>query len=153
MVTRGKKYSPDLRSFMAICAANYAKLLKLLPEIKSYQKDHETIRFIIKDQPDLRITLLQSSAHTQTFNFKQIDPDQHLNRDFCLRVYHDAQLVEVISGVHDSMLPPVYKIPNPEMKQVDEKAQLNRFLGEWLSFCLEYAKIDTQIKTHLVFLS
>ncbi|NVJ66437.1 MAG: DUF1249 domain-containing protein [Gammaproteobacteria bacterium] len=148
-----KKYNPDLRSFMALCATNYAKLIKLLPDIERIEELGPVVQFQVKKQPDLEVQLLQVSRYTQTLSLKQADVKQHLNREFCVRIYHDAKLVEVLSGVHDPMLPPVYKIPNQAMKQVDEKAQINRFLGEWLSFCLEHGQIDTQYRTQLAFLS
>lgn len=147
-----KKYVPNLRTFMAICTSNYAKLNKLLPELEKLQEEDDLAKILFNNQPPLEISLLQVSSHTQTLSFKQYDEIKHLDRNFCIRVYHDAQLVEVVSGVHDSMLLPVYKIPNSEMKQKDEKAQINQFLGEWLSFCLEHGIIDTEYKTHLAFL-
>lgn len=153
MNDRRKKYNPDLKSFMAVCASNYAKLLKLMPEVESCQQLETLAEFTFENQPKLVVKLLQVSRYTQTLQLIQQDTAKHLNRDFCVRLYHDAQLVEVLSGVHDAMLPPIYPIPNKEMKQVDEKAQMNRFLGEWLSFCLEHAEIDIQYKTQLAFLS
>lgn len=148
-----KKYNPDLRSFMAICAANYAKLTKLIAGIEKLEELGEVAIFNIENQPKLQIKLLQVSRYTQTLSMQQLNRQKHLNREFCVRIYHDAKLVEVLSGVHDPMLPPVYQIPNSSMKQVDEKAQINRFLGEWLTFCLEHAQIDTRYKTQLAFLS
>ena len=32
----------------------------------------------------------------------------------------------------------VYEYPNPRMRARDEKAQVNRFLGEYLAMCLRY---------------
>ncbi|MRX28538.1 DUF1249 domain-containing protein [Kangiella sp. HZ709] len=158
-----KKYSPDLRSFMAVSTTNYAKFMKLLPEMASISKIAPLTQVHFQKQPSLAISLLQASRYTQTVELKQQGFKQpefqqgevlkHLHRTFCVRVYHDAKMAEVLSGVHDSMLPPVFKQPNPEMKQVDEKAQLNRFLGEWLSFCLEYGEVDIEYKTQLAFLS
>ncbi len=158
-----KKYSPDLRSFMAVSATNYAKLMKLLPEVAAITKIAPLTHVHFQKQPSLAISLLQASRYTQTLElkqqgfkqaeFKQGEALKHLHRTFCVRIYHDAKMAEVLSGVHDSMLPPVFKQPNPEMKQVDEKAQLNRFLGEWLSFCLEYGEVDIEYKTQLAFLS
>ena len=153
MTNQQKKYTPDLRSFMAVSTSNYAKILRLFPNIQQISENHKVGYLTFDNQPDLVITILQASRYTQTFSFIQKDSKKHLNREFCIRVYHDAQLAEVLSGVHDSMLPPVYKVPNPEMKQVDEKAQLNRFLGEWLSFCLEYGTLHSDYRTQLAFLS
>ncbi len=160
MVMRTKKYRPDLKVFMALCASNYAKMCRLLPESRPESQaepkklDSQFCKTIqIEQQPELQIRLLQSSRYTQTFQLLQQDLENHLSRDYCVRLYHDAQMAEVLSGVNDAMLAPVYPVPNDEMKQVDEKLQLNRFLAEWLSFCLQYAKIDVNYKTQLAFLS
>ncbi len=147
-----KKYQPDLRSFMAVSASNYAKFLKLTPNIEQHQGLGLVAEFVIDKQPNLEVSLLQASRYTQTLAFKQSSAKLAMSRELCVRLYHDAQLAEVLSGLHDSMLPPVYKVPNSEMRQVDEKAQLNQFLGEWLNYCLENALLVDQYKNHLAFL-
>jgi uncharacterized protein len=53
-----------------------------------------------------------------------------------VRLYHDAKAAEVIEFQHARRFAAVYPYPNPEMRQPDEKAQVNRFLGEYLSMCL-----------------
>lgn len=148
-----KRYRPDLKTFMALCASNYAKMCKLIPETKIAIPDSFHKSLSIALQPELNIKLLQASRYTQTFQLQQTSKNIHMNRDFCVRLYHDAQMAEILSGVNDSMLPPIYKIPNSEMKQVDEKLQLNRFLSEWLSYCIENANSEVNYKTQLAFLS
>ena len=51
-------------------------------------------------------------------------------------MYHDARMAEVVSAEHARRLRSIYPYPNEAMHQPDEKAQLNLFLGEWLSHCL-----------------
>jgi ADP-ribose pyrophosphatase len=53
-----------------------------------------------------------------------------------VQVYHDARMAEVISAEHARRFRSIYPYPNVFMHQPDEKAQLNVFLGEWLSHCL-----------------
>ncbi len=53
-----------------------------------------------------------------------------------VQVYHDARMAEVVSAEHTRRLRSIYPYPNEAMHQPDEKAQLNLFLGEWLSHCL-----------------
>jgi uncharacterized protein YqiB (DUF1249 family) len=53
-------------------------------------------------------------------------------------VYHDARMAEVVTFAHLRRVFPHYDYPNPAMHQPDEKAQWNRFLGEWLSHCLRH---------------
>lgn len=54
-----------------------------------------------------------------------------------VRVYHDASTAEVTSYQSHKNFKPKYPQPNPKMYHRDEKTQLNRFLGEWLTHCLE----------------
>ncbi|MBT8146491.1 MAG: DUF1249 domain-containing protein, partial [Gammaproteobacteria bacterium] len=53
-----------------------------------------------------------------------------------VRVYHDACTAEVMSYQNHRNFQPHYSQPNPLMYQRDEKIQVNRFLGEWLTHCL-----------------
>lgn len=57
-----------------------------------------------------------------------------------LRVYHDAQMAEVVSFQRQRVFQARYDYPNSAMFQPDEKAQWNSFLGEWLSFCLRHGQ-------------
>ena len=56
-------------------------------------------------------------------------PDQSMR----VRVYHDAQLAEVVSYQDVDRLLPEYVYPNEEMLHRDEKRQANILLHEWLS--------------------
>ena len=47
-----------------------------------------------------------------------------------------AEVVEYQGKRH--FLRAVYDYPNTDMRQPDEKAQINRFLGEYLSLCLTH---------------
>ncbi|RDX35946.1 DUF1249 domain-containing protein [Kangiella sp. HD9-110m-PIT-SAG07] len=144
-----RKYIPDLKEFMALCASNYAKLSRItsLTEIELGQ----SFSLHIDSQPELLITLKQSSSHTATYELKQESQQISLKRNYLVRMYHDAKVAEVLTGLNKGMLPPVFPYPNEQMKQPDEKIQLNRFLSEWLSFCLEFGQSHSLNTTHLVF--
>lgn len=145
-----KNYKPNLQSFMALCASNYVKLNKL---VRSFSKDNDekSLTIIIKNQPNLCIHRVQVSRYTETFQLVQMDKKPYLGRDYLVRMYHDAQMAEILSGVNDSVLPPIYPVPNSLMKQADEKMQLNQFLSEWLSFCLENGQFHIGSKNQLAF--
>ena len=53
-----------------------------------------------------------------------------------VRLYHDARSAEVVEYQRDDHFRAVYDYPNRHMRLPDEKAQVNRFLGEFLSMCL-----------------
>ncbi len=55
-----------------------------------------------------------------------------------VRIYLDAQVAEVIACQRGRHFQSIYEYPNKKMYQQDEKVQLNRFLGEWLSHCLNF---------------
>ena len=55
-----------------------------------------------------------------------------------IRVYHDAKSAEVAEIQNQNRFYGVYEYPNDRMRQRDEKAQINRFLGEFLTLCLEH---------------
>ncbi len=62
-----------------------------------------------------------------------------------VRLYHDAQSAEVVEVRNESRFKEVYEYPNPRMRARDEKAQVNRFLGEYLSMCLRYGLAAEQV--------
>lgn len=144
-----KKYTPDLKEFMALCASNYAKLSRLVDSVEL--EVGQGFKLEIDKQPNLLISLEQKSKHTATYKLLQNEKDISLKRQYLVRMYHDAKVAEVLSGLNQGMLPPVYPYPNTLMKQPDEKIQLNRFLSEWLSFCLEFGQAHSMGRTQLVF--
>lgn len=58
-----------------------------------------------------------------------------------VRLYHDANVAEVVKCQRYRQFKPRYKYPNLDMHQVDEKAQMNRFLGELLAHCLAHGRV------------
>jgi uncharacterized protein YqiB (DUF1249 family) len=137
-----RKYVPDLTRQMAICDANYARILKLMPRI-----DHEDVReFRVRTSSSVayvRLKVVERFAYTATLEVSQ-ESRLSLNwlesPSLVVRLYHDAQMAEVICMKRRKQLSGVYPYPNREMHQPDEKIQLNHFLGEWLSHCLEYGE-------------
>ncbi|MEX0617871.1 MAG: DUF1249 domain-containing protein [Pseudohongiellaceae bacterium] len=85
------------------------------------------------------IKVVESFRYTTTLEITQ-QPDSQdylMNPSLTVRVYHDASTAEVTSYQGHANLKPNYPQPNPQMYHRDEKVQVNRFLGEWLSLCLE----------------
>jgi uncharacterized protein YqiB (DUF1249 family) len=58
-----------------------------------------------------------------------------------IRLYHDAQLAEVVSSRGCRQFAARHEYPNQHMHQCDEKAQLNQFLGELIGFCLVKGRV------------
>jgi uncharacterized protein YqiB (DUF1249 family) len=133
-----ERYRVDLRELQAACEANYLRLMRLLPDMRS---DPETRR-IAMSQGDrslgvLVLSVTESCPYTTTVRVSQEDclpwlPVPKMD----VRVYHDARMAEVITAENARRFRGIYSYPNAQMHQPDEKNQLNLFLGEWLGHCL-----------------
>lgn len=152
-VTYKERYKVDLPLQMAECETNYARLTKLLTnnqQDKSAESQDE-LRFMVARAEQhwlhsLRIT--ERSPYTTTLELSRAaigaSPRWLAMPKLTLRMYHDAKLAEVLAWEGHKRLRPRYEYPNQSMYQSDEKYQLNRFLGEWLSVCLEHGhSLDT----------
>ena len=127
-----RRYRVDLAADQATCAANYARLQRLLPAGAS-------AAFGIGAGIELQLQLDERSRYTDTLTLRQVGLGlASLAPQLTVRLYHDAQLAEVIGFANRRRVLPLYDYPNPAMHQPDEKAQWNRFLGEWLSHCLQH---------------
>jgi len=133
-----ERYHVDLRELQAVCEANYLRLMRLLPQMRT----SEEVRRVAMSQGDrllgvLVLRVLETCPYTSTLLITQ---------EHCLpwlpvpqmevRVYHDARMAEVTRAEHARRLRGIYPYPNAQMHQPDEKTQLNLFLGEWLGHCL-----------------
>ena len=133
-----ERYRVDLAALQAACEANYARLMRLLPGMRGEQRSRQ----IAMTQGDqmlgvLNIEVIQASPYTTTVSVSQKHslpwlPVPRME----VQVYHDARMAEVIGAQHARRFRGIYPYPNAAMHQPYEKAQLNLFLGEWLSYCL-----------------
>ena len=123
---KNRSYSVDLIRQMAECDANYIRLLKLIPALRNCRdgaagtpiaRHCKVGEFVIADRHDGRGGLTNPCMQ--------------------VRIYHDASTAEVTSYQNHRNFKPHYAQPNPAMYQRDEKVQVNRFLGEWLTLCLQ----------------
>ena len=129
-----QRYCVDLSAAQAECEANYWRLQRLL---HAFTEDDRC--FAIGEHLQLRISVKERSPYTTFLEIEQAHTAiPALASNVSVRVYHDAQLAEVAAFAHLRRVLPRYDYPNPAMHQPDEKAQWNRFLGEWLSHCLQH---------------
>lgn len=161
---RTSRYRIDLVRQMADCDANFIRLLKLMPELESFR--HASIvaaqdvepaekasqqgdnpryarEFVIHspagEEIRIRIGVLEVFRYTSTLAVTQITRvSQWIDPPVILvRVYHDAATAEAIAYQGHKAFLARYAIPNSRMYHQDEKRQINEFLGEWLSLCLQ----------------
>ncbi len=142
---RGKKYVPDIVHLGALFESNYRRIMKLL--------------HLVGEGDELNILLYNGDHYIGTVNAKNIDNSKYTdtillqqtsaagqwlnNPVLTVRMYHDAAVAEVISSRGHRPLEGRNDYPNKFMHHPDEKVQLNRFLAEWLSFCLKFGICDT----------
>lgn len=138
-----RKYVPDLKRQGSVCEANYARLLKLLPDLdtqdqREYQISWQGRSAVVRLQVEERFRYTTTVMVSQQLesDSRWLDAPQLL-----VRLYHDAGMAEVICIRQRRQLSGRYPYPNPQMHQPDEKAQLNDFLGECLSQSLSHGHL------------
>ena len=121
---------------MAECDANYLRLLKLFPDLR--RQDEWCFGVAIGGtMTPIIVNVLERGPYTTLMQIASPrEPGWRSNPTFRVRLYHDAKSAEVVEYQRARHFRAVYDYPNQGMRQPDEKAQVNRFLGEFLSVCL-----------------
>ncbi|MEZ5511698.1 MAG: DUF1249 domain-containing protein [Gammaproteobacteria bacterium] len=130
------------------CEINYHRLIRLLPALD----DEEEWLFGVEAATDqlrqVSISVVERSKYTTTVAVAQesLLNDWVPKPTLTVRLYHDAQMAEVLAFQRNRHLSGTYDYPNDNMYQRDEKAQQNAFLGEWLEFCLRTGQVLARIR-------
>lgn len=128
-------YVHDLREQGAVCETNFMRLRRIL---RDFERDDERLFRIEAGElvnTDVTLTVVERFRYTATVRValrQHHMPDAFARQTFHVRVYLDANTSEVMNLERTGSLKGVYTYPNPNMYQADEKAQLNRWLSEWL---------------------
>lgn len=124
------RYQPNVSAFISLCGRNYAHILKWLPD----DVDINTSWVIDGQFGQLNVKLLENTRYTQLVEISRCLPKQIpvVTPKVTVRIYHDAQLAEVLTSQQIYRLKAVYDYPNMHMHQTDEKYQVNAFLEEVL---------------------
>lgn len=117
---------------------NYLRLTQLIPDL---DKAEESLLYSFRDQQGIiNIHLRERGPYTatldvthQTPGLKQMVPDIQIS----VKVYHDAQMAEVVCYQDQDHFQHNNSYPTPRKHDKSEKAELNRFLAEWLDHCLK----------------
>lgn len=137
-----RQYHVDLADLMRVYETNYAKLRSLLP--RSNKVDDQCCYQVEKQCYQIKI--IEVTVYTTLIDIWQVEGDaQYPLPKLTVRLYHDAKVAEVCAAESLSRVKPCYQYPNVKMLQKDEKLQLNRFLGDWLTFCLKRGVTGTPI--------
>jgi uncharacterized protein len=119
-----------------VCAANYQKLLRLIPNVLSY---HNIATGLADNGSSLRLQVLERSPYTLTIMLShsfQRNLEELLEPAVTIRLYLDLQLAEVISDHARAAVAKVYKNPGLILEIMNYKWRLNYFLQKWLEHCL-----------------
>ena len=133
-----RNYNIDLTAYMAECDANYMRVMRLFPKLR--ERDDSAIGMAIAGHSaKVLINVAQRSRHTTVIRLR-LSPESPwgVSPVFGVRLYHDLSCAEVIEYQRCRQFKPVYAYPNDDMRHPDEKAQVNRLLGEFLSCCLNH---------------
>jgi uncharacterized protein YqiB (DUF1249 family) len=134
-----KRYRIDLPAHMAECDANYLRLMKLFPRLR--EEDASVFGMALGEQHPyrIRLTVLERGPYTTLIELRQ-QPEAPwaMQPHLRVRLYHDARSAEVVEFQGARHFRPSYVYPNHLMHLPDEKAQVNRFLSEFLSMCLAH---------------
>jgi len=141
------RYVPDLTGLMAECEANYARLLKLLPDMAQTKSRQLAITYPSGQTVRIQLELLEDFRYTSTVQIRHCASAGPWLHTPCVavRLYHDARMAEVVDAQHLRQLKGIYNYPNAYMHQADEKVQRNLYLGEWLCYCLQHGHVVEEV--------
>ena len=147
---RRGRYNIDLSAHLAECDGNYLRLVRLLPGLR----EGERREFFVSHgdvAPQVTVEVTEHGRYTAVVALRQrflgtapacertADSAQRVGETrIKVRLYHDARCAEVIEFQGQRLFAPEYRYPNAKMRQPDEKAQVNRFLREFLNACLAH---------------
>jgi len=133
-------YTVDLPGHLAQCDANYHQLLRLFPQLRDV--DHQAFALPVAGaDAKVHFRVLERGPYTTTVHIAVKGASNWLDLatpELSVRAYHDALSAEVVSYQDENRFHGAYEYPNTRMRQRDEKAQLNRFLGEFLALLLSH---------------
>lgn len=138
-----KRYIPDIAKHGALCEANFVRLQRLLQD---FSQTSYAFSWLDRHQNriDVDITISERFKYTITLQLVKTlhtVPEPMNSVELTVRLYSDARMAEVVTLSQGQQLAGVYRYPNDQMYQIDEKEQANHYLGEWLSHLLAHGAV------------
>ena len=114
-----------------------------MPEMAQRDSWHYRFGSSAKLSQELQIQIRERAPYTTTIEVLQFAQLHQQMPALALKVqvYHDVEMAEVVAWSRHRPRQGRYEYPNKNMYHADEKAQLNRFLSDWLSQCLAQGHI------------
>lgn len=123
---------PTVGHLMELCEENYRLLIMIAPDLSCLSGNYCSE---LPGQTDLHMEVLEQAPYTSlihlTYHFSHQE-GQRRDPDATLRVYHDAQQIEVVDLCQNAL--PVES--NYHHPGLSNKWKVNLFLSKWLAFCL-----------------
>jgi len=112
--------------------------MKLFPRL--LEENVSVFGMAIGQHPyQVRLEVLERGPYTTLIELRHLqEASWALQPRLRVRLYHDARSAEVVEFQGARHFRPSYVYPNHQMHLPDEKAQVNRFLSEFLSVCLAH---------------
>ena len=144
-----RPYNIDLGSHLAVCDGNYLRIVRLLPALEDEQARVFRVVFGPPDAADdataATFEVIDRDRYTTVVSVSQHSPSRGIAATRVkVRLYHDARCAEVIEFQGQRRFESVYTYPNDKMRHPDEKAQINRFLTEFLNLCLTRGVVHSE---------
>lgn len=148
-----RAYVTDLKTLQGECTANYVRLERLLGDTEAGERRELELVNHGRSLGFLCLDVLERAPYTTILRVSQSGPLEHSFSDsgaldsvlvsprMRVHLYHDARMAEVTDFQRQRHFDGRYRYPNARMHQPDEKLQLNRFLGEWLSHGLAHGHV------------
>ena len=138
---QSRRYPIDLRARMAVCDANYIRILKLFPAWQA--NAHRVFALALSEdnsQTLVYLKIIEQFRYTSTLMLTFSDNGQNSPwfSPPCMqvRLYHDACTAEVTS-YQDVPIASLESLAcSNRAFSTNEKEEVNLFLAEWLSLCL-----------------
>ena len=127
---------------MTIYESNFIKLLHLSDELRAAPSAAEPIIISSSEQDcDLHLKLLRREPYTTTVNltywFEEKGAEAVADPDLTLRIYHDANLVEALSGRQEHRHPQLKALAQAHSAELDRRWRNNIMFNKWLDYLLE----------------
>lgn len=117
------------------------RLCRLLQDLRS--GEFREISVLVSSVSEaIRFAVSESSRYTTTITIAQGMPSGIADLLLVVRAYHDVQCAEVISFQGQKQFAVKWTYPKQKVRAPDEKAQVNRLLGELLTLCLKKGRTD-----------
>jgi uncharacterized protein len=124
---------PNVGRLVELCEENYQQLLRLLPGLRDMRGHYCSLRH---GHADLYLEVVEHARYTSlvrlTYHFEH-ETGRLREPDALLRVYHDAEQVEVADLTACSLAVEArYEVPS-----LTNKWRANLFVFKWLNYCLQ----------------